>query len=429
MKPLRPEDLDQLERDSFEYFIQNTDARTGLVADCTRPGAPSSIAACGLALSAYPIGVERGYATRDEAVDRVLAMLRFFGRGAQGEGADAIGNRGFFYHFLDLATGRRVWECEVSTIDSAYVFAGALSAAGYFDRDAPAEREIRQLADAIYRRADWTWAQNGRATVSHGWSPESGFIPYRWEGYSEALILYALGLGSPTHPLPEESYAAWTETYGWRNVYGIDYLHAGPLFIHQLSHVWIDFRGIRDAFMREKDSDYFENSRRATFVQREYAIRNPLAFKEYGEHCWGITASEGPGPAVLEIEGVKRRFYSYLARGVPDGPDDGTIAPWGAVASLPFAPEIVLPTIRHLMKMGVGSTSPYGVEATFNPTFPDSGTRSGWLSSYNFGLNDGPIVLMIENYRSGLLWNLMRNCEPLVRGLRRAGFTGGWLSA
>jgi hypothetical protein len=427
MKPLSQEDLDHLQRDSFEYFAKNTNESNGLVSDCTRPGAPSSIAACGLALAAYPIAVERGFIERGAAVERVRTMLNFFWEGEQGDGAGAIGKNGFFYHFLDMQQGRRVWSCEVSTIDSAYVFAGALSAAIYFGGGDPIERQIRDSADGIFRRADWEWAQNGEATVSHGWTPEGGFIPYRWEGYSEALILYALGLGSPTHPLPEESYAAWTKTYEWRNVYGIDYLHAGPLFIHQLSHAWIDFRGIRDAYMHEKGLDYFENSRRATYVQQQYAIRNPLKFKEYGEHCWGITASEGPGPAVLELDGVKRRFSSYLARGVPDGPDDGTIAPWGAVASLPFAPEIVLPTIRHLMQMGVGSTSPYGVEATFNPTFPDSGLRSGWLSPFNFGLNDGPIVLMIENYRSGFLWELMRRCEPIVKGLRRAGFRRGWL--
>lgn len=427
VKPLSADALDRLERDSFEYFARNTNARTGLVADCTRPGSPASIAACGLALSALPIAAERGYVSRRTAAERARRMLRFFAEGKQGDGPDTIGDHGFFYHFLDLESGARVWSCEISTIDSSYVFAGALSAAEYFDAPAAAERDVRQLADAIYRRADWSWALAGGETVGHGWTPEGGFIPYRWEGYSEALVLYALGLGSPTHPLPEESYRAWTKTYSWRTYYGIEYLHAGPLFIHQLSHVWIDFREIRDAYMRRKNSDYFENTRRATYVQQRYAMDNPRGFRGYGELCWGVTASEGPGPAVLEIDGVKRRFYSYLARGAPEGPDDGTLAPWAALASLPFAPEIVLPTIRHLMKIGVGSTSRYGVEATFNPTFPDSGLPTGWLSPYNFGLNDGPIVLMIENYRTGLLWKLMRGCRPLVEGLRRAGFRGGWL--
>ena len=181
-----------------------------------------------------------------------------------------------------------------------------------------------RLADALYRRADWPWAQNGGATVTHGWKPESGFLEYRWEGYDEALVLYILGLGSPTHPLPEESYAAWASTYEWKNSYGYDYLYAGPLFTHQISHVWIDFRGIRDAFMRDKRIDYFENTRRATYVQQRYAIDNPLEFAGYGKDCWGITASDGPGPDTIKVNGIERRFFDYVGRGVPYGPDDGT---------------------------------------------------------------------------------------------------------
>src|SRR5450631_1378495 len=174
-----------------------------------------------------------------------------------------------------MRTGRRAWECELSTVDSAFLLAGALTAGVYFDAPTADEQEIRMLADALYRRADWQWAQNGGATVTHGWKPESGFLPYRWEGYDEALLLYVLGLGSPTHPLPAESYAAWASTYEWRAVYDIPFLYAGPLFTHQLSHVWIDFRGIQDAFMRAHGIDYFENSRRATLVQQQYAIDNP----------------------------------------------------------------------------------------------------------------------------------------------------------
>lgn len=422
-------ELEKLQLDSFQYFLESTNPRNGLVADSTREGSPSSIAAVGLALSAYPVAVERGFIDRPQAVERVRAALRFFWEAEQGEGPGAIGNHGFFYHFLDMESGRRVWNCEISTIDSAYLFAGALAAAGYFDRDEASEREVRDLARSVYERADWNWARNGSHSVCHGWKPESGFLAGRWTGYNEALILYLLGLGSPTHSLPEESYQAWTATYLWRNILGIDFLFAGPLFEHQLSHVWIDFRGIRDEYMRGQGIDYFENSRRATRVQQRYAIDNPNGFAGYGEHCWGITASEGPGPAELEIGGVRRRFFGYLARGVPDGPDDGTIAPWAAVASLPFAPEIVLPTIRHFGTIGVGTRSRFGVESTFNPTFPDSGHRSGWLSPVNLGLNDGPIVLMIENYRSELLWKLMRRCPALRSGLQRAGFRGGWLES
>ena len=162
------------------------------------------------------------------------------------------------------------------------------------------------------------------------------------------MLLYVLGLGSPAHPLPESCYTAWTSTYRWEHCYGYEYLYAGPLFTHQLSHIWIDFRGIQDAFMRAKGIDYFENSRRATYVQQQYAMDNPLKFAGYGRNCWGITASDGPGPDTIKVSGIERQFFGYLGRGVPYGPDDGTIAPWAAVASLPFAPEIVLPTIGLL---------------------------------------------------------------------------------
>ena len=246
----------------------------------------ASIAATGFGLAAYPVVVERSFITRAEAVERALTTLRFFSNSPQNEAPDATGYRGFYYHFLDMDTGRRAWRCELSTIDSAFLLAGALAAAVYFDRDTSEERELRMLADGLYRRADWQWAQAGGATVAHGWTPESGFLPSRWEGYSEALVLYALGLGSPTYPLAEESYQAWTSTYRWERVYDYEFLSAGPLFIHQLSHLGIDFRQIWDAFMREHETDYFENSRRATYIQQQYAIRNPHGFTGYGEHCW-----------------------------------------------------------------------------------------------------------------------------------------------
>src|SRR5581483_6098661 len=191
-----------------------------------------------------------------------------------------------------------------------------------------------------------------------------------------------------------------------------------------------DLRGIQDEYMRDKGIDYFENSRRATCIQQEYATRNPNGFKGYDKYCWGITASDGPGPAVLKLDAVERIFFNYIARGVPYGPDDGTLAPWAAVASLPFAPEIVIPTIEHLTALKLRERNPYGFKATFNPTFPtQEPSEYGWVSKFHFGINQGPIVLMIENYRSGLIWNLLRKCEPIVKGLRRAGFRGGWLES
>ena len=259
---------------------------------------------------------------------------------------------------------------------------------------------MRRLADSLYRRVDWQWARNGRATVSHGWKPETGFLRYRWQGYNEALILYVLGLGSPTHPLPEKSYLAWTSTYRWKKLYGHEFLYGAPLFMHQLSHLWIDFRGIQDAFMRRQAIDYFENSRRATYVNQQYAIRNPKGFRGYGQHAWGITASNGPGPTTRRVRGVTRRFLGYVARGVPYGPDDGTLAPWAVVASLPFAPEIVLPTLQHCAATYPKMESEYGLVCSFNPTFPSHGSgASGWISHNHFALDQGPVILMIENYR------------------------------
>jgi hypothetical protein len=428
-RPVPPdtEMLDAIQRGAFSYFDHETNPTNGLVLDKTCPDWPASIAATGLGLAAYPVAVERAFISRGEAATRTLTTLRFFWESKHGPEPDATGYKGFYYHFLDMRTGARAWECELSTIDSALLVAGMLAAAAYFDRDVPVEREIRGLAERLYARVDWRWAQDGGATVTHGWKPESGFLPYRWEGYDEALVLYVLGLGSPTHPLPVESYEAWASTYEWRTVYDIAYLHAGPLFTHQLSHVWIDFRGIQDAFMREHRIDYFENSRRATRAQQQHGIHNPGGFAHYGEFCWGLTASDGPGEFVHTVEGVERRFYDYLARGVPDGPDDGTIAPWAVVASLPFAPEIVLPTVADFLRWRVAGNHPYGFKATFNPTFPVPGYPHGWVSPWHFGINEGPIVIMVENHRSDLIWRLMRGCGPLVAGLRKAGFRGGWL--
>ena len=420
--------LDTLARHSFAFFLQETNPANGLVADTSRPGSPASIASAGFALAAYPVGVERGWMTRPEAIRRTLAMLRFFWTSPQGTAPDAGGYRGFYYHFLDMRTGRRAGRCELSTIDSTFLLGGMLAAAAYFEQQSEDELEIRTLADALYRRVDWQWACNGAATVTHGWTPESGFLPYRWSGYDESTLLYVLGLGSPTHALPEESYAAWTSTYEWKTIYGYEFLYGGPLFVHQYSHIWLDMRGIRDTFMRGKGIDYWENSRRATYVQREYAIRNPLGFAGYGENFWGLTASDGPGWTTRRIDGIDRSFFDYVARGVPYGPDDGTVAPWAVVASLPFAPEIVLPSLRHFQDVYPQIAGEYCFRCSFNLTFPnDDKPGAGWTSPYHFGINLGPVVLMCENYRSDLLWRLMRACPYVVTGLRRAGFRNGWL--
>jgi hypothetical protein len=421
--------LSRLQRDSFNYFQHEVNPANGLVKDKTADGWPASITAVGLALASYPVAVERGFMKRSEAVERTLATLRFFWNSPQGEQPDATGYKGFYYHFLDMKTGRRVWSCELSTIDTAFLLAGGMAAAAYFQGSGP-EEEIRDLADRLYRRADWRWAQNGGLAISQGWRPEKGFIRSNWEGYNEGLLLYILALGSPTHPLPRESYNAWCETYKWKKIYGHEMIYAGSLFIHQFSHIWVDFRGIRDEPSRKYNLDYFENSRRATYIQQEYAVRNPRRFSGYSDRTWGVSASDGPGSAILEVDGVKRRFYGYLERGAPYGPDDGTIAPTAVAASLPFAPEIVLPVLDYLEAEDLRRTYPHGYLASYNPTFPSkSGGKCGWVCPWYFGIEQGPVVLMIENYRSDFTWQLMRTCSYIVDGLRRAGFRGGWLAA
>jgi hypothetical protein len=418
--------LDHLQRGAFGYFADETNFANGLVADTSRMDSPASIAVVGLALSVYPVAVERGWLTRDDAAARVLVTLRFFATSAQGSGADATGHKGFYYHFLGLESGRRVWQCEVSPIDTSLLFAGVLTASAYFTDTNSTEAEIRTLARDLYDRIDWDWATNGKATVANGWKPESGFLHYGWEGYNEAALLYVLGLASPTHPLPAASYAAWTATYQWEHIYGHDLLYAGPLFIHQFSHAWIDFRRIRDSFMREKGSDYFENSCRAVDVQREYARRDPHEYGTYGPDAWGLSAGDGPGPRTIRVRGRERGFFEYTARGVPYGPDDGTIAPGATLASLPFAPALALSAVRHFLELYPEWKDSWRLPSGFNPSAPATDSR-GWISEGFFGLDQGIAILMIENHRSGLIWKLMRSSAPIRTGLKRAGFEGGWL--
>lgn len=416
--------LDRIQRAAFDYFIQTFNPANGLVADTTRKGSPSSIAVVGFALSSYPVAVERGWIAREDAAQRTLVTLRFFWTSAQNENANSTGYKGFYYHFLDLQNGKRVWQCELSLIDTALLLAGVLVAGVYFSESTQSETEIRELSDGLYRRIDWNWAQINKSTLSQGWKPECGFLHYGWEGYNEAAILYLLGLASPTHPLPDTSYSAWTSTYQWESLYGHEFLYAGPLFIHQFSHAWIDFKGIQDRFMREKGIDYFENSRRAAYVQREYALHNPHEFEGYGENCWGLSAGDGPGNLALRVNGRNRRFFGYSARGVPYGPDDGTIAPSATLGSIPFAPAIAMSALRELLKRYPEMTAmlPSGL----NPTLAGNGRRC-WMSEDYFGLDQGIVVMMIENYRSQLIWKLMRQCPYIKIGLQRAGFSGGWL--
>jgi hypothetical protein len=418
--------LTDLQRAAFGYFVELVNPANGLVADTSRAGSPVSIAVVGFALSCYPVAVERGWMARTDAVTRSLAALRFFNASDQSGSPVATGYNGFYYHFLDPATGARVWRSELSMIDTALLIAGALTASRYFTQSTPDELELRELADVLYRRIDWRWAQDSATTIRQGWKPECGFLHYGWDGYSEAIVLYALALGSPTHAIEGDCYHAWTATYQWENLYGHDVLYAGPLFVHQFSHAWLDLRGIQDRFMREKQSDYFENSRHATYVQREYAERNPREFAGYDASCWGLSAGDGPSDELPDVQNEARRLFGYAARGVPYGPDDGTLSAPAALAALPFAPEIALPAVRAMIERYPDIISNGRLTSGFNPSLASAGGRP-WVSPGHYGLDQGIAVMMIENHRSGLIWRLMRDCPYVTGGLRRAGFTGGWL--
>ena len=433
--------FDDLERRTFDFFWETTPAANGLVPDRYPTPPFSSIAAVGFGLTAYPIGVERGYITRAQAAERVLATARFCRNAPQGPAASGVtGYKGFFYHFLDMRTGTRHRDTELSSVDTALLMGGMLFCRSYFDRDNAPEAEIRRLIDEIYARIDWPWMQERGPSICHGWSPESGFIPYDWKGYNEAMIVYILALGSPTHAVAPDAWAAWTSTYRrtWGPLFGPEHLTFTPLFGHQYSHVWIDYRGILDPYMRRQGIDYFENSRRATYSQRAYAIANPMRWKGYGEDVWGLTACDGPTEIELPYLGEKRRFHNYTARGVglDHVNDDGTLAPTAAASSLPFAPEIVIPAVEAMhRRYGEHIYAKYGFLDAFNTSFDydvplQRGRRIpgfGWVDNDYLGIDQGPIVAMIENYRSDLVWRTMRGNPHIRRGLERAGFTGGWL--
>jgi hypothetical protein len=414
-----------LQHRAFDYFTEYGNAVNGLVADTSRAGSPCSIAVVGFALSSYPVAVQRGWMTREAAAARVLATLQFFWGSPQSEASDVTGHKGFYYHFLDMQTGRRVWQCELSLIDTAILLAGVLTAALYFDGSSD-EAVIRALADQLYARVDWTWAASGNQTLPQGWKPEGGFLHYGWEGYNEATLLYILAIGSATHPLPAKSFANWTLTYQWENLLGIDTLYSGPLFTHLFSHAWVDFRGIRDEFMRQVSSDYFLNTQGAVAIQREYAARNPRRFAAYGRDLWGITAGDGPDDTNLRRSSRDRPFFGYTARGVPYGPDDGTIAPWAMLATLPFEPKPALAGTRHLLARFPQVCNGDRFTSGFNPSLAEDG--NAWLSPGWYGLDQGLLVMMIENHRSSLIWELTRRSPIVRRGLERAGFDGGWLT-
>jgi hypothetical protein len=434
--------LHDLEQRTFRWFWDLADPGTGLVPDRAPTPSFSSVAAVGFGLTACVVGAERGWVRRGEAATRVARTLAFLLAAPQGpESAGITGYRGLFYHFLDMKTGKRFEKIELSTIDSALLFAGALTCASYFDRDDEIEAAIRRDADALYRRAEWDWASPRPPGIAMGWTPEEKFHGWNWRGYDESMILYVLALGSPTHPADPRGWDEFVSSYRWGSYFGQSYVQFSPLFGHQYSHVWIDFRGIADRYTRDRGIDYFENSRRATLAHRSYAAANPMGWSGYGRDVWGLTACDGPLDATLVVSGRKREFHSYWPRGASlvYVNDDGTIAPTAAAASIPFAPEIAIPAVRAFVeRWGAQVWNEYGFVDAFNPTLTDPAIPLkhgriepgvGWFDGDRLGIDQGPIVAMIENYRSELVWRIFRRSPYVAAGLKRAGFTGGWLNA
>ena len=435
--------VEDLERRTFQWFWDSANPANGLIPDHYPGPSFSSIASVGFGLTAYGIGAERGYITRAQAADRTLVTLRFFANAAQNDSEDdASGYHGFFYHFLDMQTGKRFERSiELSSVDTTLLLGGVLFAQSYYDRDTPKEKEIRKLADDIYRRVDWTWMQPRTPLISMGWTPGGKFIDADWKGYDEGMLVYILALGSPTHPVSDKAWTAWTSSYPaqWGGFYGNTFLNFAPLFGHQYSEAWVDFRGIRDAWSRAHGLDYFENGRRAVYAQRAYAVANPDHWKGYDANVWGLTACNGPGDITLRLpDGKEHKFDGYTARGagLDYVSDDGTIAPTAAGGSIAFAPDIVVPALQAMKdRYGDDVYDRYGFVDAFNPSLdtdasPKEGRvvrGKGWFDTLQIGIDQGPIVLMIENWRSDFVWKVMRRNPYIRKGLQRAGFTGGWL--
>jgi hypothetical protein len=431
--------LDTLAARTFAYFWDLSDPHTGLTPDRWPTQSFASVSATGFALTAYPIGALHGWVTREAACQRVLTTLRFLWTAPQDTSRTrACGYKGFFYHFLDPKTGTRFADVELSTQDTALLLAGVLFCQTFFDAANPAEAEVRALAESLYARADWRWAQVRPPAIGHGWDPEGGPLPYDWRGYNEAMLTYILALGSPSHPVGRDAWDEWVSGYRWGTFQGQELLGFAPLFGHQYTHVWVDFRGIRDAAMQARGLDYFENSRRAVLAQQAYAVANPAGWSGYGNLLWGLTACDGPLDGVVEIAGRRREFHTYWARGASftEVQDDGTLAPTAAGGSIVFAPEIVLPTLLHMRTTyGAQLFGRYGFVDAFNPTLVQPvpahhghvDPARGWFDTDYLGIDQGPILAMVENFRSELVWRTMRRNPHLVRGLRAAGFTGGWL--
>jgi hypothetical protein len=414
--------LDSIQQKTFLFFKDERNPENGLVKDRSASWAPASIAAIGFALPSYAVGVERGWISRNEAANITLTILKFFLNSNQSSDTNVTGYQGFYYHFLRMNSGTREWNCELSTIDTGLMMMGIIFSRNYFDQHNDIENEIRDIAAKLIGRMNWDFFQmpasgNHPHSISMGWTPENGLHNMGWVGYNEALFLYILAAGSGMTNA-ETAFETWLKSYDWRTPYpNLSHAAFPPLFGHQFSFCFIDPKGLQDNFMKEKGIDYFENSRRATYVQRQYAIDNPYGWVGYDSLCWGISASDGPTEK-YNFDGKK--FIGYAGRGT-SGPDlnyfdDGTITPYAAISSIVFAPEIVIPTIKSFNEnYSKNLWSSYGYLDAFNPTV-------NWFNKEYIGIDQGPLLLMIENFRSGLVWNYVMKDSVIQNGLKRLGF-------
>jgi hypothetical protein len=391
LSPADDQFLEELEKLTFQFFWEQTSPQTGLIKDrcnvrAIEPTAVASIAATGFGLTALCIGQKRGFVSLTDARERVLATLRFLWK-------KMPTHRGFFYHFADLNTGERVWDSEVSSVDTALLLCGILTCRRHFE----GHSEISLLAYEIFNRVDWTWLSEDTSLLPHGWTPEVGFLPYRWDYYSELMMMYLLGLGSPTHPLPVEAWNAWKRTAFEYD--GIRYIGSfAPLFVHQYSQAWFDFRGKRDKY-----ADYFQNSVLATDAHRHFCLELAKQFPDYSDDLWGITASDSAN--------------GYVIWGGPPamGPIDGTVVPSAAAGSLPFLPQPVMRVLKNIKDHYERAWSKYGFVNAFNPL-------KNWYDSDVIGIDLGITLLMAENSRTGFVWDTFMKNPETQRGMELAGF-------
>jgi predicted esterase len=435
--PLPPKEfhLDTLEYRTFRWFWDLAHEQNVQIPDRWPTQTFSSIAATGFGLCAYIVGAERGYISRGEASGRVLKTLQILWDLPQGDSfTGTSGYRGFFYHFLDLTNALRFRNTELSTIDTGLLLAGILACQSYFDREE--ERAIRELADKLFRRVEYPWMLNRESRLSMGWRPEAGFIPSDWNGYNEAMILLIQALGSPEHSIPSNTWETWCKTYYRDAFMGYDMVNFGPLFGHQYSHIFIDFRDIQDKYMREMGLDYFENSRRATMANRAYCMSKENTQAGFHSLSWGLTACDGPADDLRNLPEQDRTqtdliFHGYSARGAASDyiNDDGTIAPTAAGGSIPFAPKESIAALKYMWETHYDSLiNEYGFKDAFNLNATFNGHRpEGWFATDMLGIDQGALLLMLANFKDGIIWNQFKKNPYIIRGLLRAGFAGGWL--